>query len=71
MSRPLTRLTRHDTKFEWLQQCKKLFNPLRELLMQNPILRYPDPSKQYTIYTDMSGIGWNRVLMKEDKDDKG
>ena len=45
MSRPLTHLTRHDVKFEWTEKCEKSFNRLRELLMEYPILRYPDPSK--------------------------
>ena len=59
LSRPLTRLTRHDAKFEWSEKCKKSFNHLCELLMEYPILRYPDPSKPYTIYTAASGIRWS------------
>ena len=65
ISRPLMKLTRHDTPFEWTQQCDKSFNHLRELLMQYPILRYPDPTKGYILYTDASGIGWSSVLTQE------
>ena len=71
ISRPLTRLTRHDAKFEWSEKCEKLFNRLQDLLMEYPILRYPDPSKPYTMYTDASGIGWSGVLTQEETDDKG
>ena len=71
LSRPLTRLTRHDAKFEWDQQCQKSFHHLRELLMQYPILRYPDPKKGYTVFTDASGIGWSGVLTQEYEDEKG
>ena len=71
LSRPLTRLTRHDVKFEWDQQCQKSFDHLRELLMQYPILRYPDPKKGYTVFTDASGIGWSGVLTQEYPDEKG
>ena len=71
LSRPLTRLTRHDAKFEWNQQCQKSFDHLRELLMQYPILRYPDPKKGYTVFTDASGIGWSGVLTQEYPDEKG
>ena len=39
--------------------------------MKYPILRYPDPSKPHTMYTDASGIGWSRVLMQEEPDEKG
>ena len=45
ISRPLTKLTRHNVIFEWTDQCAKAFNHLRELLMEYPILRYPNPKK--------------------------
>ena len=70
ISRPLTRLTQHNTSFEWTEQCNKSFNHLRELLMQYPILRYPDPTKGYVLYTDASGIGWSGVLTQEYVDEK-
>ena len=70
ISRPLTKLTWHDTPFEWTEQCGKAFNHLRELLMQYPILRYPDPTKGYVLYTDASGIGWSGVLTQEYVDEK-
>ena len=54
-----------------MEKCKKLFNHLRELLMKYPILRYLDPSKPYTMYTDASGIGWSGVLTQEEPDEKG
>ena len=71
LSRPLTRLTQHDCKFEWTPQCQKSFDHLRELLMEYPILRYPDPKKGYTVFTDASGIGWSGVLNQEYADEKG
>ena len=57
--------------FEWTDQCSKAFNHLRELLMEYPILRYPDPKQGYILYTDASGIGWSGVITQEHKDDKG
>ena len=71
ISRPLTKLTRHNVVFEWTDQCSKAFNHLRELLMEYPILRYPDPKQGYILYTDASGIGWSGVLTQEHMDDKG
>ena len=38
--------------------------------MQYPILRYPDPTKGYVLYTDASGIGWSGVLTQEHRDEK-
>ena len=71
LSRPLTRLTRHEVQFEWTQQCQLSFNHLRDLLMEYPILRYPDPAKGCTVFTDASGIGWSGVLTQEHEDKKG
>ena len=67
----LTNLTRHDTEFIWTEKCNKAFKHLKELLMQHPILRYPDPNHGYTLFTDASGIGWAGVLTQEFEDDKG
>ena len=39
--------------------------------MQHPILRYPDPNREYTLFTDASGIGWAGVLTQTFNDDKG
>ena len=71
ISRPLTKLTWHDVSFEWTEQCQKAFNHLHKLLMEYPILRYPDPKQGYTLYTDASGIGWSGVSTQEFKDEKG
>ena len=71
ISWPLKRLTQRNTKFEWTKQCKKSFNHLREMLMQYPILRYPNLNKEYFLYTDASRIGWSGVLTQEYSDEKG
>ena len=71
ISRPLTKLTRHNVVFEWSDQCSKAFNHLHELLMEYPILRYPDPKQGYILYTDASGICWSGVLTQEHLDEKG
>ena len=57
--------------FEWTDQCSKAFNHFCELLMEYPILRYPDPKQGYILYTDASGIGWSGVLTQEHLDEKG
>ena len=52
-------------------QCAKAFKHLRELLMEYPILRYPNSTQGYILYTDASGIGWSGVLTQEHLDEKG
>ena len=71
IARPLTQLTRHDIEYEWTDKCQKAFDHLREMLMKHPILRYPDPQKPYTLFTDASRIGWSGVLTQEHVDDSG
>ena len=34
-------------------------------------MRYPDPSKEYTLFTDASGIGWAGVLTQSFEHEKG
>ena len=38
---------------------------LKDTLVSAPILKYPDISKPYTIFTDASKYGWARVLTQE------
>ena len=62
ISRPLTTLTKKDKKFEWTPACQKSFNLLKETLCGEPILKYADTSKPYTLYTDASEFSWAGVL---------
>ena len=57
ISRPLTTLTKKDKKFEWPPACQKSFDLLKETLCSEPILKYADTSKPYTLYTDASKFG--------------
>ena len=38
---------------------------LKDALCSAPILKYPDTSKLYTLYTDASKYGWARVLTQK------
>ena len=62
LSRPLTKLTCKDKVFEWTHECRKAFNTLKESLCDQPILKYADTKKGYTLYTDASKYGWAGVL---------
>ena len=52
VSRVLTHLTKKDVEFNWTPECENCFQILKEFLQQAPILRYPDPQANYTLYTD-------------------
>ena len=62
ISRPLTRLTRKETTFNWTPECQKSFELLKSYLCGEPILKYADTSKPYTLYADASKFGWVGVL---------
>ena len=62
ISRPLTTLMKKDVKFKWTSACQKSFELLKEALCGEPILKYADTSKLYTLYTDASKFGWAGVL---------
>ena len=62
LPRPLTKLTCKDKLFEWTHECQKAFNTLKESLCDQPILKYADTQKGYTLYTDASKYGWAGVL---------
>ena len=62
ISRPLTTLTKKDAKFEWTSACQKSFELLKEALCGEPVLKFADTSKLYTLYTDASKYGWAGVL---------
>ena len=64
LSRPLARLTCKDRVFEWTQECEKAFNILKQNLCAQPILKYADTSRGYTLYTDASRYGWAGVLIQ-------
>ena len=70
-ARPLTRLTRREIKFKWTKDCQEGFEYLRTCLMTDPILKYPDPSKRYVIFTDASDQAAAGVLCQEHTDIDG
>ena len=65
VARPLTNLTRLDQLFQWSDKCQASFELLKEALIKEPILRFPDPNKPYTLYRDANKYGWSCVLTQQ------
>ena len=62
----LTNLTRLDQPFEVVWQVSETsFELLKEALIKEPILRFPDPNKHYILYTDASKYAWSCVLTQQ------
>ena len=71
IARPMTNLTKQDIPFEWTIQCQAAFELLKEAIITSPILKYPDPNKRYTLFTDASKYAWACVLTQEYQYEKG
>ena len=65
IARPLTNLTKLDVPYDWTNRCQEAFEFLKQMLLKEPILKYPDPSKPYTLFTDASKFAWACVLTQE------
>ena len=51
-----------DIEFQWTDKCQTSFELLKETLMKEPILTYPNPKFPYILYTDASKYAWACVL---------
>ena len=59
--------------FSWTLECQKSFELLKSHLCGEPVLKYADTSKPYTLYTYASKYGWVGVITQShttDIDDK-
>ena len=54
IAKPLTLLSCQQAKFEWTPTHHNAFMTLKESVIQEPILCYPNPTKCYIVYTDTS-----------------
>ena len=73
IARLLTNLTGKDEVYNWSGACQGAFKMLKEALLKEPILKYPNPSKLYVLYMDVSKYAWTGVLTQayQHKDEKG
>ena len=58
-------LTQQQVKFEWTHTHHTAFLNLKEVIIQAPILHYPDPNKKYIVYTDASDDSCGAQLSQE------
>ena len=65
---PLTNLLQKNTKFQWTDQCNNVFNNIKELLMNSPVLVSPDFQKQFKLAVDASDVGIGAILCQEGDD---
>ena len=64
-SKPLAELTKKKRKFIWTEEAQKSFEDLKTCLSTTPILRCPDFSLPFILYTDACDYGIGAVLSQD------
>nr|GEU59215.1 hypothetical protein [Tanacetum cinerariifolium] len=67
ISRPLTKLTQKNKKYEWGKEEEEAFQTLKQKLCSAPILALPEGTKDFVVYCDASLKGYEAVLMQREK----
>lgn len=62
LAQPLNHLTRKNTEYKWTDECQKAFETLKQKLINPPILKYPDFSKEFIVTVDASKKACGFVL---------
>jgi hypothetical protein len=62
ITEPINRLLKKNCKFIWSEECERNFQLLKSLLINPPILVYPNFAKKFIVTTDASGVGLGAVL---------
>ena len=64
---PLTKMTRKDVKYDWVDACQKSFEDLKSRLTSAPVLALPNGKDGFVIYSDASRQSLGCVLMLNDR----
>jgi hypothetical protein len=65
VSEPLNELKRKDVKFVWTPECQKAMDTMKDSLVKEPLLIYPDFTKPFIVQTDASGFAMGAVISQE------
>lgn len=70
IAKPLTILLKKGAPFIWTNEQEQAFVELKQKLVDEPILQYPNFSQQFVLTTDASNVGIGGVLsqIKDSKD---
>ena len=64
---PLTKITRKDVKYDWVDACQQSFEELKGRLTSAPVLALPNGRDGFVVYSDASRQGLGCVLMQNDR----
>nr|GEY37776.1 putative reverse transcriptase domain, ribonuclease H-like domain, aspartic peptidase domain protein [Tanacetum cinerariifolium] len=69
ISKPLSKLTQKNKKYEWGMKEEEAFQSLKQKLCSAPILTLPEGTENFVVYCDASLKGFGAVLMQREKTD--
>ena len=58
---PLNKLLKQNIPFVWMEECTKAYQELKDLLLKEPVVAYPDFSVPFRPYTNASDIGLGAI----------
>nr|GEX23305.1 putative reverse transcriptase domain-containing protein [Tanacetum cinerariifolium] len=67
ISKPLSKLTQKNKKYEWGMEEEEAFQTLKKKLCSAPILALPEGTENFIVYYDASLKGYGAVLMQREK----
>jgi hypothetical protein len=66
LARPMIDLTKKDHAFAWTDACQGAFDALKKQFLSEPVLKNPDPLRQFALATDASLFATGAVLLQTD-----
>nr|GEY48145.1 putative reverse transcriptase domain-containing protein [Tanacetum cinerariifolium] len=67
ISKPLTKLTQKNKKYERGKEEEEAFQTLKQILCSVPILALPEGTEDFVVYCDASLKGYGAILMQREK----
>ena len=66
---PITNLLKKNAPLVWSKQSQDVLDYLKEIFCSKPILQFPDPIKDYILYTDTSNKAYSSILCQLQSND--
>ena len=72
ITKPLVELTKkkENDKFKWTKEAEEALNQLINIVTSDPVLKCPDPERQFEMEVDASAFALGAVLSQKDENGK-
>ena len=62
---PIRKLLKKDVEFQWLPEHQQAVDKIKQVLSNEPVLRFFDPNKKVTIQAEASSTGLDACLLQD------